>query len=747
MNRKLWMRGVPVFLVTALLSGIFFWYAGKSAQERMAENQQYTADNEAEKFRQELEYYIQATGYLESMLVAADGDYEGWEATAAQLIDEATGLLEIWIAPESIVAAVWPEDESVPGTDVTTLPGLPADAETFIGSGNTVILGPQKLEVITRPLEDAQGDNGSSKGSYMQQLLEQAAESEGLEVRDLDEGFTVSDEVAAQLADRVIVIYNPVYIDGKFWGFINAAVSAYRIFADAGLLALDDAGYNYMVFQMNEAFDLYSVLTGGDSLDMPAEALFTLGGWEWSIDVARKPELREKGFGPLQALLSLGLGLLVMSLYVYRARHREEEALITRKNEEISLKADQLQQARETDRAKTQQLQQAHEANRAKTEFVSRISHDIRTPIGAILNLTEFAKRDINDPEKLQQDLGRIESSGKFLLSLINDVLDISKVDSGKIELGSETVNYDAYLKSLSDLMETMCGEKQQTFELSSDHERGLCFTADKVRLRQIALNLLSNAVKYSPAGTVVRYESTVVEESGGNVGLTFTVRDQGIGMSPEFQAIMFEEFSQEYDNPLRESGTQGTGLGLPIVKKLVDLMGGTMDVQSARGEGTAITVSLHFPKAESRSADADGSDAAAQQEPIRAHILFAEDNVINTEIASRIFEEMGVTADHAPDGAKAVEMFEASTPGTYDAIFMDLQMPVMTGLEATEKIRSLDRMDAQAVPVIAMTADAFREAMDRAAAAGMNEYITKPLVPERIREILEKIVKNEYGA
>jgi len=710
MGRKRLLKILLVFLAVSLLCGCFFWYGAKRNMEEEEESLRYTAENEANKFRQELEYYIQATGYLESMLVSSEGDTSDSADFSEFLVEEYAGLVEIWLAPENVVKEVYPEDEGVNGLDVSTLSGLPMDAESFIGSGNTIILGPVRLEVLSAAVE-ANGGNGSST-SYLQQLLTQEAAADGYEVTGIEE-YEVSEEIQNQLAGKVFIIYNPVYINGEFWGCINAVVNAYTVFADSGMLALDDAGYNYMVYQMNENFDLYNVLACGDELTDPAESLFLLGGWEWSVDCAVQPGRVSKGFGLRHILVSLGLGALFALLYMYRERHREEEEL----------------------------LKQEQEANKAKTEFVSRISHDIRTPIGAILNLTEFAKRDMDDKEKLSRDLDRIDSSGKFLLSLINDVLDISKVNSGKIELTPEVVDYDSYLRSISDLMETMCSEKNQKFVMESDHASGLSFMADKVRLRQVTLNLLSNAVKYSPENTTIRYTSTA-EETGDMVNLTCTIRDEGIGMSEDFQKIMFDEFSQEYDNPLRDSTIQGTGLGLPIVKKLVDLMGGTLDVKSERTKGTEITVKLSFPKADVEAIEENLAEKAKEQEKLSGTILFAEDNEINAEIAGRIFEELGVTADHAANGGEAVTMFKQSPMNHYDAIFMDIQMPVMDGLQAAEAIRALDRLDGQAVPIIAMTADAFKEAMEKAKEAGMNEYITKPLDPAQIESILKKYIE-----
>jgi len=413
-------------------------------------------------------------------------------------------------------------------------------------------------------------------------------------------------------------------------------------------------------------------------------------------------------------------------------------------------------------------LQAAEQANAAKTEFVSRISHDIRTPIGAVLNLTDFAKADMNSPEKLKDDLDRISTSGRFLLSLINDVLDIAKIDSGKIELKPEYYTYKDYVSEIVNIFEPMCDNKGLTCTIETDPLDDVAVWVDKVRLNQITLNLLSNAVRYTNTGGHVTFRShreDVEAEDGKAAGgqpqsgaglagnfaapkilFTFEVEDTGIGMSEEFQKVMFEEFAQETNNPYRQQAKAGTGLGLPIVKKLVDLMNGEIEVESTLGRGTRMKVSIPLEiKAEAAEAAA-GKAGVTKRLGERSlegiHVLLAEDNEINSIIAERIFSEMGVSLDHAPDGAEAVRMFAASKAGEYQAIFMDIQMPLKNGYEATEEIRVMDREDAGTIPIIAMTADAFADAMEKARAVGMSAYITKPLEKERIRAVLEDCLK-----
>ena len=402
-------------------------------------------------------------------------------------------------------------------------------------------------------------------------------------------------------------------------------------------------------------------------------------------------------------------------------------------------------QEQERTRQLKEALSAAEKANSAKTEFISRISHDIRTPISAITNMTAFAREDVDDREKLLHDLGRIEASNTFLLSLINDVLDISKIDSGKIELHPEPYPYDEYIESIRSIFEPLCQEHGQIFRLIyNESAGGHGIRVDKIRYNQIALNLLSNAVKYTPAGGTITYESRALKRPDGLIDCSFTVSDTGIGMSGQFQKTMFEPFTQEYDNPERMKLSSGTGLGLSIVKRLVDLMGGSIAVNSALGKGTQITVGFALPDAaaELPETDSPAADEPAGSGALSGTVLLAEDNAINAEIAVRILGGLGVQIDRAENGRQAAERFGASQPGQYFAVLMDIQMPVMNGCDATRAIRALPREDAKTVPIIAMTADAFEESVRMARDAGMDDYITKPIDPRKLRAVLERSLR-----
>jgi len=396
------------------------------------------------------------------------------------------------------------------------------------------------------------------------------------------------------------------------------------------------------------------------------------------------------------------------------------------------------------------------QANKAKTEFISRISHDIRTPIGQVLNLTEFAKQDKGDPEKLDEDLDRIDSSGRFLLSLINDVLDVSQIESGLMEMHPEITPYKDYIKDVSNIMIPLCESKGLKCEIEALNTDVPDLYCDIVRLKQITLNLISNAVKYTPEGGTVSYISESSAAPDGGLNMAFTIKDTGVGMTPEYMDHMFEKFTRDTENKLRDSSQMGSGLGLYLVKNMVELMGGTIKYDSKLGEGTSVSVKINLPKAPDAATESSGSSVSGSVSPVASAVssssdaavpevhysgrcLLVEDNELNLEIASRILESLGLDVDTASDGRKAVAKFESSEIEYYGIIFMDIQMPVMDGYEATRKIRALARADAGVVPIAAMTADAFKDAEDESSKSGMTDFITKPLIVSEICKILDK--------
>lgn len=390
-------------------------------------------------------------------------------------------------------------------------------------------------------------------------------------------------------------------------------------------------------------------------------------------------------------------------------------------------------------------IQAAEKANKVRAEFVSRISHDIRTPISLVNSMVDFAFKDIDERPKLEEDLNKIKSAGKLLLALVNDVLDISKMESGKINLQPAAFNLTDIVEDINNIFEPSCKQKNIEFIVNRIGEED-SIIADRVRLTQVLLNLISNAVKYSMEDGRVEVSIITIKLSEETCGLELVVTDNGIGMSEEFQKKMFVPFEQDYQNPLRDPKTVSTGLGLPIVKNLVELMGGTITVVSEFGHGTTFTINLKFPFApkipNEEKIESEEQRIRNIQEALRGRkILLVEDNEINLEIGQRILEMYGMICIGAENGAMALKRFKDSNLGEFDAILMDLNMPVLDGFQATELIRALKRPDAEKIPIIAMTADAFEETAEAIHNVGMNAHLTKPIDPEKLLEVLDKFI------
>ena len=366
----------------------------------------------------------------------------------------------------------------------------------------------------------------------------------------------------------------------------------------------------------------------------------------------------------------------------------------------------------------------AERANAAKSDFLARMSHDIRTPLNGILGMTELTLEEPVSPV-VESYLRKIRESGEFLLSLVNDILDMSKVESGKLELHPEHYSYRELEKYLKAVIDPLCEAKQIEFNVINSFTR-YTVLVDKLRLNQVLFNLLSNAVKFSPRGGKVELEFANHQVKEGRLELDILIRDHGIGMSEAFQKRLFQPFEQE--NMDRSAGRQGSGLGLAIVKKLVELMGGTIKLRSTKGRGTQVQLHLPFliaPEVELKEA---AQPVPADLDLNGRRILVVEDNAINAEIVLRLLQKKGAAVVVAVDGANAVKQYAEEEQYFFDLVLMDVQMPVLDGLEATRRIRGLRRPDAKTVPIIAMTANAFAEDVQACRAAGMNAHVAKPI-------------------
>ncbi|MBP5165345.1 MAG: response regulator [Lachnospiraceae bacterium] len=390
----------------------------------------------------------------------------------------------------------------------------------------------------------------------------------------------------------------------------------------------------------------------------------------------------------------------------------------------------------------------AERANQAKTQFLSQMSHDIRTPLNAIIGFSTIMLEESGDAEQVQDYTKKILSSGKQLLLLINDVLDMSKIESGKVELSAKPFSLFDMLVSVKEVIKTIADAKHQQFTMDIGKMEHDSFNADESRLNQILINLLNNSVKYTPVGG--RITLSISSEPGNTSKydrVTFIVEDTGYGMSKAFLEEAFKPFSREQKSDT--ASVQGTGLGLAITKNLVDLMGGTIDVFSEEGKGSRFTVIIPMKISE---------DEAEKKVEIQAddtnvleglNILVAEDNPLNSEIMTQIMKKNGATVSLAPNGQEAVNTFLSSDQGSFDLIFMDIQMPVMNGYEAARAIRAIatdeskNRPDAATIPIIAVTANAFTDDVREALLAGMNAHISKPINVPAMKSTVYKVLHN----
>ena len=374
-------------------------------------------------------------------------------------------------------------------------------------------------------------------------------------------------------------------------------------------------------------------------------------------------------------------------------------------------------------------LEVAEKASKAKTDFLSNMSHDIRTPMNAIIGITTLMKNELHQPEKLAEHLGKLETSGRLLLGIINDILDMSRIESGKTTLNIEKTNLPQQVSQLDSIIRQQASQRRQTFTVENhvQHENVL---ADPNRLNQVLMNILSNAVKYTPQGGHIRLEVEELTHTEHYAKYRFVVQDDGIGMSEAYQKTLFEPFTRE-----EKSGTnrvQGTGLGMAITKSIVDLMGGTIHVESAPGKGSRFEVVLEFP-IDTESDHAQKVQAlpeeAEETSPLSGmKFLCAEDNAINAEILEMLLETKGASCTICSNGQEIVDAFASVKPGEYDMILMDVQMPVMDGLEATRRIRNGENPLGRTIPILAMTANAFLEDMQKSKEAGMDEHLSKPV-------------------
>ena len=383
------------------------------------------------------------------------------------------------------------------------------------------------------------------------------------------------------------------------------------------------------------------------------------------------------------------------------------------------------------------------ESERIKSEFLSIMCHELRTPMNAIIGLDTLVLQDENLDPQMRERMKKIDSSAKHMMNLVNDILDMNQITADKLTINEEAFSLREMLELLDLLIQTQCDERGLKYSHEALGDTDITCVGDMMRLRQALLNILDNAVKFTPAPGSVSFTTEITPEPDNRVALRFTIRDTGVGIDEAFMSRMFDSFAQE--NASATSQFCGSGLGLAIAKRIVDLMGGEITAESHKGQGSAFTVSLSLGRIEKQPEE-------APQEPEEAslsgrRVLIVEDIDLNAEIVADLLEMEDMLSERAENGQVAVDMVSANPPGYYDAILMDLRMPVMDGLEATRRIRALPRPDAQTIPIIALTANAYEEDVRNSLEAGMNIHLAKPTDSEVLYETLRRLIKKSPPA
>ena len=578
-------------------------------------------------------------------------------------------------------------------------------------------------EGIVTDIYPKQGNEGAFG---LDMLQEHERKKDAILARDSGK-YTIGGPYQLKQGGTGALLFNPVYQDnnseqGEFWGFVILVIDWERFIGEINLDYLSDADFCYRIWTYDRGSSDKIILA--ESQDNMSDNILTVEcavpNNTWYFDIIPSEGWSPRSYWIMCIVISYVFSLLIATVFylISSKKHRER------------------QYEAELEKA----AEQAKNANEAKTRFLFNMSHDIRTPMNAIVGFSGLLEKNLQNERKAKEYLEKIQSSSNLLLRIINQVLEMARIESGTAVLQLKAEDMDALFHRVNTVFEEDVRKKNLQYHAVLDvrHHYVVC---DQTKLQEIMLNIISNAIKYTPEGHSIYVEvHEAVSENPSKIRYIFSCEDTGIGMSEEYLPHIYEEFSREHSTT--ENKVPGTGLGLPIIKSMIELMGGSIQVESRQGIGTKFTIDLSFDIA--LKEEVYGSEDTIESSAIHTikgkRILLVEDNELNAEIAKTVLEDVGALITRAENGQQALELFKEKPAGTFDVILMDLMMPVMDGYTATRKIRELERSDAKTVPIIAMTANAFQEDAEKCIAVGMNAHLAKPLDIEKMKKTIKSI-------
>lgn len=641
----------------------------------------FTAETTVNRIRSQLNRYLDVSEFFQNIIGSGHQmDSKEFQALSQMISDDSQIIKAIELAPDGVVKDIYPL------------------------KGNEAAFG---IDMLNSPARKHEANLAMKSGQY-----------------------TIAGPYELNQGGLGSLLFEPIYITDKsgeksFWGFSILVLDWNRFLEELELDKLTDASYCYQMWKKDGNSGKKTIIAqGGDAIHKGAVQISCkVPNDTWYFEIIPHTGWVTVKQQALVFLVAVSIAVLATAICYLMLHRKQREKLYT---EEIRKSAEK-----------------ARKANEAKTRFLFNMSHDIRTPMNAIVGFSGLLEKSLHDEKKSLGYIKKIRVSSDILLTIINQVLEMARIESGKITLNPESVNIREMVEAMNTVFESSLTKKSLEYQCSLNvvHDQILC---DKTKMEEIILNVVSNSIKYTnPHGKITVSIDELDSEDEKNANYKVVVEDNGIGMSQDYLPHIFEEFSREHTS--METRVAGTGLGLPIVKSLVDRMGGTIEVESEEGKGTRFIMKFSFPVSlENQVREKEKQNIPDITEKLEGkRILLAEDNELNAEIAETVLEETGIKVKHVEDGIQCIEELKKMPEKYYDVILMDVQMPNMDGYTATQRIRDLDDSRAE-IPIIAMTANAYDEDRRKAQEAGMDGFLAKPLDVDEMMRLLAQIIKTE---